>query len=59
MTGQDLKRWREAQGLTPQALAALIPCHWRTVYKWERGERGLSPMVQARLKDVMRAVEGG
>lgn len=38
MTPQELKRQREAAGLSIQQLAAQAGVSWRSVYRWEGGE---------------------
>ena len=38
MTGQELRRRREALGLSQAQLAALVGVHANTVARWERGE---------------------
>lgn len=45
MTGPELKELRMSMGLSARALGELIGVRTRSVYKWERGERQISPMV--------------
>ncbi len=39
VTGEDLRRWREARGLTQTALARALGVEHNTVYRWEVGLR--------------------
>jgi DNA-binding transcriptional regulator YiaG len=36
---------REALGLHPEALAAILGTHLRTIFRWERAERAIPPYL--------------
>lgn len=38
MSGADIKKIREALGLSQQRFGQLLGVHWVTVSRWERGE---------------------
>jgi DNA-binding transcriptional regulator YiaG len=54
MTGPELHQQRLALGLTMKALADRLPVHWRTLQKWENGQRHISPLAAKRLEEVFR-----
>ncbi len=37
--GEKLKAWREANGMTQQALAEQLGCAMSAISKWERGDK--------------------
>ena len=39
VTGEELRRWREAHGLSQTALARALGVEHNTVYRWEAGMR--------------------
>lgn len=53
MTGPELKRLRLRHGLTMKQLAALVPCHWGQVNKWEHGQRDIRPIYEQRLRALL------
>lgn len=44
-TGKDLRRWREAQGITAADLAERISCDTTTIYRYESGKIKPNPDV--------------
>lgn len=49
MTNDDLRAYRKREGLTQQALAAILGVDKRTVKRWERGEYPIPGPVAAAL----------
>ena len=39
MSPDELKRWREAHGLTLRRLATLLDVHYMTIWRWEHEQR--------------------
>jgi DNA-binding transcriptional regulator YiaG len=52
MTGTDLRQRRQRLGLRRKAFAKLLDVHWKTVTKWELGERKISPMAAQLIERV-------
>jgi DNA-binding transcriptional regulator YiaG len=52
LTSDELRQLRTSLGLTRKALAALLPVHWRTLLKWESGERKISAMAVKLLEQI-------
>ena len=52
-TGLGLKRWREKQGLSQEALARRLGVSSNTVARWERGViRKLPLFLASKLREV-------
>lgn len=47
-----LREWMTETGTTPAALAALLGCHWVTVYKWASGSARPSFEKLRRIEQV-------
>jgi transcriptional regulator with XRE-family HTH domain len=50
MTGDDLILWRKKQGLTQRELAQSLGVDVMTVSRWERGVRGIPPLLPLALE---------
>lgn len=57
LTPETLRAQREAIGLTLRDLAALIPCHWTTLWRIERGQRPLTPRMAASITAALRKAQ--
>lgn len=58
MTGAELRQLREGRGLTRKALAEELGIHWRTLLKYERGERRIRPIVVKLLNKIIESQIG-
>ncbi len=55
MTPLELRELASQLGYGWQTkLARLLPCEVRTVRHWLKGTRAISPLVKARIKDVVK-----
>lgn len=52
-TGMDLKKWREAQGISAADLAERISCDVTTVYRYENGKLKPNPDVMYEICTVL------
>jgi DNA-binding transcriptional regulator YiaG len=57
--GEHVKRLREGQSLSQEALARLIGVSVRTVVRWESGESRPSPLANEKLQRIAPNVEDG
>lgn len=55
MTPADLQFWRKQQGLSQEALSALLGIDHMTVSRWERGERSIPPYLHWALYGIAAA----
>lgn len=53
-TPEEIRRWRDAVGLTQSAVAELLPTDLRTWQRWEAGDRRPPPFLARALRDVER-----
>lgn len=53
MTGEQIRAWRQAQGLTMEELAHELGCTWSTVQRWETGKSAPSRLPGRRLAALM------
>jgi DNA-binding transcriptional regulator YiaG len=51
-TGQQVKKLREGQSLSQEALARLLGVSVRTVARWENGDSKPSPLAHRRLQQI-------
>jgi DNA-binding transcriptional regulator YiaG len=54
MDGQELRRQREALGLTQAQLATRFGVSLRTLQEWEYGDRAIRPMVELAMRELIR-----
>ena len=54
MEGSDVRKWREARGLSQRRLAALLGVDTVTVYRWEAGDRKPPLLLVRALRDLDR-----
>lgn len=54
MTPETLRTRRDALGLSQPALAALLGVNEMTLSRWERGVRGIPPLLDRALRDLER-----
>lgn len=52
MTPEELKKWREAHGLSQSGLASLLGVSSNTVARWERGEMTYPPFLKLALRSI-------
>jgi DNA-binding transcriptional regulator YiaG len=57
--GQDVKKLREGQSLSQEALARLVGVSVRTVARWENGESKPSPLAYRRLLQIAPDAQQG
>ena len=57
MDGDELKRWRDALGMTQKQIAALLGVDALMVSKWERGERSIPPQLSFDLETFKRQMQ--
>ena len=58
MTGDELKKWREANGYSQSGLAKDLAVHTMTVSRWERGVREIPPFLHLALKYLEMQAKG-
>ena len=54
MTAEELRAWRQAQGLTIPEAAERLPCGERTWAHWEGGTRTPPGLLTRALRDLER-----
>lgn len=54
MDREELKRRREALGMTQEQLAAELKVHTMTVSRWERGDRSIPSHLPLALDSIER-----
>jgi transcriptional regulator with XRE-family HTH domain len=54
MTGDELRKVREALGMTQEQLAIALGVAPNTVARWERSERAIPPYLSLALQTVER-----
>ena len=54
MTPAELQSWRKQQGLSQEALSALLGVDVMTVSRWERGLRAIPPYLPLALETLSR-----
>lgn len=52
-TGDDLRRWRDLQGLTQHELARLLDVSFATVNRWENGRVDISPENLGKVRALL------
>ena len=52
MAGDELRKRREALGMTQEQLAGELGVAANTVARWERGERSIPPHLSLALKSI-------
>ncbi len=57
MEGNDLRQWRDGQGLTQLQLAEALSVATNTVARWERDERAIPPFLPLALETVERKIK--
>lgn len=55
--GSDLKKWREAQGISAADLAERISCDTTTIYRYESGKLKPSPDVMFEICEALGDVD--
>lgn len=50
----DLLSWRTAHGLSQEKLATYLGVKWLAVWRWEKGERAIPPLLERALRDLDR-----
>lgn len=55
MAPGQAKQIRQALGLTWKGLAERLGVHWRTVAKWERGERAITTRTAKQLQGLLQS----
>jgi DNA-binding transcriptional regulator YiaG len=53
VTGKELKRRREKEGLSQAALAKIVRTTQATICRWETGSRKITPMAELILETVL------
>jgi transcriptional regulator with XRE-family HTH domain len=54
MNGNELKEWRESQGMTQSELAVALSVDVMTVSRWEREARAVPPYLSLALETIER-----
>jgi DNA-binding transcriptional regulator YiaG len=54
MDGDDVRTWRQARGLSQEALAKLLGTTKQAVFYWESGRRQPPAMLERALRDIDR-----
>ncbi len=57
MEGNELRQWRDGQGLTQLQLAEALSVATNTVARWERDERAIPPFLPLALETVERKIK--
>ena len=58
MTGDELKKWREANGYSQSGLAKALSIHTMTISRWERGVREIPSFLHLALKCLEMQAKG-
>lgn len=56
-TGRDVKKWREAQGISAADLAERISCDVTTIYRYESGKLKPNPDVMFEICETLGDVD--
>ncbi len=56
-TGRDLKKWRDAQGISAADLAERISCDVTTIYRYESGKLKPNPDVMFEICEALGDVD--
>ena len=56
MNAADIRRLRQAEGLTQEQFARLLGVTWTTISRWENGKSQPSPLALSSLKKRERKV---
>ena len=59
MDAEELKKRREALGMTQEQLAEALTVHAMTVSRWERGERSIPSHLPLALETIEREHKKG
>ncbi|MDH5667839.1 MAG: GIY-YIG nuclease family protein [Nitrospira sp.] len=54
ISGLDVRRWRQARGLTLKKLAALLGLAATTIYRWESGRSRPHAFIREALQNIER-----
>lgn len=57
-TADELRAYLDRLGIGITDFARLVPCDYRSVQKWLRGERAMAPMYRRIMRDVERELKG-
>ncbi len=57
--GPRMRARRERAGLSAESLARLVGCHGKTIRRFERGMRQMTPSLMRRIASVLNIKTGG